>query len=252
MSSSSSLRLVSGAKPIRFGEYDLFSDRDGPPDSIAPRLARLLDGKISDALIQVLMEECRTLAADEGVLIEDWRAGNAWLFQLARKFQKHLDADERKGMGYVLTPLALYFVELISDNYILPAGEVDWSDKDHVEIMFEAAWTKVRYAEGDELIDNALAKAKLDEVARLPRSLSIVVSMGYYLQSEGNGKSFFLPVNDKVADKLRVTKPYLGNLILAAIGRDYFKEIGPHIPNKRARTFKFNKTHADLFPKFKS
>lgn len=238
------------ARPIYFGNEDPFGEI-GDRNSIRGELDEIFKSNLRTGQLEVLTLATVSLAEEKDALEEGWQADRGWLFQLARRLQANLSVDERKGGGAFYAPFALFFIEEVSRRYELPMCDTDWTDQESVEIVFEACWLKVRFAEGEELVEECVKKAQREPCTRMVGLRGWVASTCYYLQEGGTGKSFFLAVNDSTAKHFRTSKVNFADCMRALEGRGFIKVLQPHIANRKARLFRFDTSHPDLLPSFR-
>jgi hypothetical protein len=240
---------MAGAPRLRVAEtvtyfQDLFLESE-------ELLAQHYGGGIAESLLQVIIGGLQALAKDDDMLEDGFKAANGWLFQAARRIQSYLKPEDIPCGGAFYAPLGLYFIEQVSSRRALSDSDVDWNDRESVEFAFESAWVKVRFAEGQDLIHHCLEMAKRSPCTMLTGMRGRVISVCYYLQKLGDGKTFFLPLNDEVSEILGTSRVTLGNCLKALEGSRLISLVRPHVAKVKARTFRMDTSHPDILPGFK-
>jgi len=204
-------------------------------------------------MLEVIVDETFNLGLSDELPQDDLNRNKVWMFQLARRLATQFNHGERKGMGAVLAPLALVFVEVLAERIELPSPcDLNWNDSEDVQAAFVTAWYKVRFGEGEDLVRRAYEDAKREPCVLEMNKLGRVISTGYYLQQMNGGKSFFLPISEEVAAVFDMSKVTLSHYVTSAIEQGFFVETKPYVPKSRAREFRFNTRHPDLLTAFKS
>lgn len=147
------------------------------------------------------------------------------LFGLARKL-KAIAAPNWRGEkgGEYFAAYALVFRDVLRYRECLPEPEdsdIDWDDDDEVLVRFEATWSKVLFAEGENVLVAACNFAsegmlKLDHVTN--RNLRMLLGIAYYLQNKQGPKAIMLP-QERVGALLGVSAAHVGELIHVLVTR---------------------------------
>lgn len=237
------------SKPIEFG---ISIDRGRPSQEQALlALAARYHIPVGTDVLRALVSDTFQLA-ESGTLPDDpYNQKKGWLFQLARRLARHFPASERPGLAEKISPVALVFVEVVSQHVEFPSDGIDWTDEVDVRTAFEVEWNRVNFAEGEDLLREAVASAKQKPCIAGNSRLGTIVSTGYHLQVRNGGKNFYLPTNDDVADLLGISKVQLSTYIKSAIDRGFFRVLKAHIPNVKAKLLQFDTSHPDLLPPFR-
>lgn len=157
--------------------------------------------------------------AEEQAIVadEDDNAEYQHLFALVRRLKSVAPNpdDERLIEGFL--PSALVMAAALREMGVIGRNHrrLDWEDEDQVAIAFEHTWLKTRFAEGQDILGQAVRKAfavplEFDGVANI--HLIRLLSTAYYLHEANQGESFLLPVR-KLATPLRVSATLISQLI---------------------------------------
>jgi hypothetical protein len=169
------------------------------------------------------------------------------LFKLARRL-KCLAAKDMRGVerGEYFSPYALVFRDVLAFRNKLPESsdqEIDWKDDDQVTAKFEATWGKVEFAEGENVLLNALDFARSDELVLdrfTNRHLRVLVGISYYLQALRGKQTIQLP-QERLGEMLGVSPQHVSSLIQMMVNRKLLKPICENfsLAQHKAKTYRF-------------
>jgi hypothetical protein len=165
------------------------------------------------------------------------------LFRLARKLgDKQTLQNPRASAKRFYLGLLLLADRLIQDGACV-LTDLPWENRDELELLWDAAWKKVRTGEGEYPILRALQLAEekplfSHEKNALTRKF---LSMAYYLQQIRGKEPILLPIGDDLAERLDCCIRTLSTLISNAMDDGYLQCVNRKYNPKAkiARSFKF-------------
>lgn len=177
------------------------------------------------------------------------------LFNLARRLQSSGPVSARRSpeVRDSLTPYAVLFVHCLRLLEVLPlhgADRIEWHIDEDVELEWESAWGKVKYAEGETLVERTrdLARERLITFSKHVKGETylLFLTYAYYLQLErGEGNDILLPIHT-VADQICCTHQTASNLIGKAIREEFLTCVDPSYRPGKAKRFRFDLRHPHL------
>lgn len=199
--------------------------------------------EIRDALMEALVDDVATNAPiHDTELVPD----SSIFFGLSRSLKRHFSRGERDGMGQVLAPLGLLYLELLDQRGLLKGDY--WDDEGDACMWFEAAWCKVRYAQGETLMASMLEKARNEGPTVAKGTLGLFIRVAWHLQREARDKPIYLPVNEPMAELFGTSPKSLSDYIRICVERGYLELVKKAIPHRKARMWMFKLDHPDFNP----
>ena len=224
------------------GVHDPFGPGELDVAATAAKLAELCPG-LEGTIYEVMVEDVVLVVKNADAT--NWNREGAYLFALCRRLQRNFKRGERAALGRLLAPYGLLQVERLGCAGKLPDCP-EWNDRERVLLAFEAAWSKVKFAEDEDLMSEMRRRAMNERILHEPTPLGLFVNFAWQLHKAGDGRPFFLPIGPLLAELFGVSEMTISHYVTVCSSRGYILQRGGYVPKVRARTWVFDESHPDF------